>query len=277
MKLGFLAIVMLALVNPLLAKARISPDLQAVLNQPGSQMTTVILQTANALTPAERDVIRTCGGIILYEFTGARMYGLRVPIQAIQPLSALGSAIYLSSNRPAENKASHLATTTGSSLVYPTGTTPGVDGAGVGIAILDSGINEAMDFADTSAGVTVKNKTTYPSRVTARRGFLGVDSGVYINSQMSLAASANAAAYAGRRATASFSMTYNEANSAKAQTLTVLLNSANNVPYSVRINGQSLATGVFPASGKINLTFSKGANIGTDKPLPAQFDPITVA
>jgi len=81
-----------------------------------------------------------------------------MPLSAIQNLSLSGLINYVSPNRPTRTTG-HIESTTGTSLVRNQSATPWrgaytLDGSGVGIAVLDSGIYASHSSFKNSSGAS---------------------------------------------------------------------------------------------------------------------------
>lgn len=96
-----------------------------------------------ALTALRQDILAR-GGSVLYNYLSVRALAAMLPVSALRPLAARADVLSISPNRPTARQASLLQDSAGAStLPAPLGTAlaAGLDGSGVGIAVLDSGID----------------------------------------------------------------------------------------------------------------------------------------
>lgn len=268
--LTVLAVAVLAAPAGAKSSGRLSPDLQRAINsQPPSAKTTVVVQAADVMTAADHEAVRALGGIVLYEFRSTNIYALRLPVRSVERLSSLTKVLYVSADRETKStSASHLAATTGAELVYPTARTTGVDGKGVAIAILDTGIAPTgEEFADTSAS-PAKSST----RIKANRGFEGIDRSIRIQAAGDLTAQGKS-----RSPSGSTKMQYFEDKNKTEQKLTIQLD---NLPaqsqLTLRFNGIPVSNFTTGKTGSVQLDFAAGADIKDAVPLPWQFEPCTI-
>jgi subtilisin family serine protease len=151
---------------------KISPELRALLRASGGgSRVNVIVQQSDATGPNLDALLNRFGGRITRKFGKLKAQAVSLPPQAIEALAARGDVRYVSPDREV-GAAGHVEATTGTgevrvqSLISLLGitTTTTLDGEGVGIAVVDSGID---------AGHAVFRDGLGLSRVAASVDFTG--------------------------------------------------------------------------------------------------------
>ncbi|HEX3560829.1 MAG TPA: S8 family serine peptidase [Pyrinomonadaceae bacterium] len=134
---------------------KISPDLREALSGNGSDRVSLILQGDDLKNASVREYLKASGATFGGSFNSLGAQAVEVPLSAVKGLSEQQGVAHLSLDR--ELKAlsdGHVSTTTGESViekdeqVSPTTgavTVTKIDGKGIGIAILDSGIYAAHE------------------------------------------------------------------------------------------------------------------------------------
>ncbi len=153
-------------------KGRLAPDLAEKLrnNSPSDKVRLVVstLKGADFTTVVER--VKGLGFNVSDELRNVREIVLELPLEAVESLAGVEGIDYVAPDRPVQGLASHLQMTTGASKVYPVDlggpllsfTTSlllsgsGYDGSGVGVAVLDSGID--IDRPDLTERYTGKRR-----------------------------------------------------------------------------------------------------------------------
>ncbi len=146
---------------------KISRDLRVSINNDASKMMRVIVQTQ---TPPQKTkdfltALSRTGGTIRKSFTRINAAVVEIPAASVDSLLSRTDIKFISPDRPTQ-VSGHVEVTTGTSLArsYGTPTTGVIDGHGIGIAVLDSGIYSAHDSLHSS---------TLQSRVVANVDFTG--------------------------------------------------------------------------------------------------------
>lgn len=142
--------------NQLVSSVKVSDDLSSLLLNPSSARQDVIVQLNGPLTLTLRTLIALIGGQITAEFANFDMIAVRLPATSLSQLLTLPGILYVSPDRPTAVMG-HVTTTTGADAAR-TGSlsTPGLNGSGIGIAILDSGIYDShKSFTGTSNNIRV--------------------------------------------------------------------------------------------------------------------------
>lgn len=131
--------------------SKISQDLQELLDkepqigEPNAgaspSMVDVIIQTSSKPGRGFFRELSSKGWFLLSDYTNVDAVAAQVPINQLGELASRSDVEYVSLDRPTR-AAGHLETTTGASIAryYGSSSTGNIDGSGVGIAILDSGL-----------------------------------------------------------------------------------------------------------------------------------------
>jgi len=140
-------------------KAGIAPDLAQSMekNSPSNIVPLVIsLQGADPDFVAIR--VKELGGVVRKYFRHVDHMLVELPLESVDALSGVEGIDYVAPDRTVTGVTSHLEITTGASAAYTISssnlalTTSGLDGSGVTVAVLDSGINpDHDDLRDGSA------------------------------------------------------------------------------------------------------------------------------
>jgi subtilisin family serine protease len=110
----------------------------------GVTRASVIIQTPGTATTSLLSAITNVGGKVKKKYVSMYMLSATLPGSAFHTIADRDDVIYISYDRRTKGKG-HLQTTTGADLVrnYGNAATGAITGAGIGIAILDSGIYAA--------------------------------------------------------------------------------------------------------------------------------------
>ncbi len=139
-------------------KAGVASDLQEEIQKgsPSSRVRLVVsLRGADPLYVAGK--VQELGGEVRRHFRNVDEMALELPLGSVTALSEIEGLDYIAPDREVRGLASHIETTTGASQVYYTSLgalmVPGVDGSGVTVAVLDSGIDaDHFDLRDEIKG-----------------------------------------------------------------------------------------------------------------------------
>ena len=145
------------------AQSKIAPDLLAAITSSsapllpwlksvnGQPMVKVLVTSNNAdasLTDL-RGFVLSLDGSVFYNYASFRMVAVMVPASRVMDLARRADVVTLSPNRAVVRASSQLQLTTGAAnAVSPNGTR--LDGNGVGIAIVDSGIGYSHQSVSTT-------------------------------------------------------------------------------------------------------------------------------
>jgi len=137
-------------------KAGIAPDLQQKIGrQSPSQPVRVLLNLGDSDPKVVAGKIKALGGAVRTHYRNVGIMVVDLPLGAVGGLAEIDGLDYISPDRQVNGLASQLETTTGASLVnsgvFSSQNT--IDGSGVGVAVLDSGIDpDHFDLRDDTKG-----------------------------------------------------------------------------------------------------------------------------
>jgi serine protease AprX len=158
-----IALILLLGISPALAetggKSGVASDLLERINResPANSVRLLLnLTGADAKQVAAR--VKELGGTVRRHFGHVGVMVVDLPLGAVEALADTEGVEYVAPDRQITGLASHLETTTGASVAYNSGlswvTLPGIDGSGVGVAVLDSGIDsDHVDFRVDTKGI----------------------------------------------------------------------------------------------------------------------------
>src|SRR6185503_11233742 len=152
--------------------SKISPDLQKlILSGNGDTRVKVIVQSTSSTTNLLGSLLNTVGGLLVSVLANLNIRILDVTVDSVQVLASDPSVSYISLDAPVRSSG-HITNTTGTQQVRAQKSLLGLnntlDGSGVTIAILDSGIDSKhKSFATTgkikfSKDFTGENRTDDP-------------------------------------------------------------------------------------------------------------------
>ena len=156
---------------------KISPDLLPALTaasaresaSPSVETVRAIVQTQGQTGAQLEQFISARGGRVLRRFGSFRATAVELPAGALDSLAELSEVRYISKDRPTR-LLGHVSLTTGADAVRTQSNSGGsytLDGTGIGIAVLDSGVSHSHDsFLDGSSN----------SRIVADVDFTGLSS-----------------------------------------------------------------------------------------------------
>ena len=133
---------------------KVSEDLRERANRPtaAQDQVNVILQFRDKPSDVAETALSHCGAKTKGDYRNLNTRAVQMPASAVNDLAALDEVAYVSTDREVRSSG-HLSATTGADLVrsIPNSTGSELDGSGIGIAVLDSGVymNHAS-FSDRS-------------------------------------------------------------------------------------------------------------------------------
>src|SRR3990172_3682548 len=137
------------------ATEKIASDLQDKVDRsPGVDRVNVLIQSTGRWARALDDATNSNGGTITRSYSNFDMRAVNLPLAAIRGLAARSDVKFVSSDSELRPQG-HISTTTGADNVRAQQTSGGasytLDGSGIGIAILDSGIDSKhVSFTDAN-------------------------------------------------------------------------------------------------------------------------------
>src|SRR5213594_2934399 len=170
-RLALLALITLLAAGLSLAdgkKHKVSQDLDALKSGPSGSTVDVIIQFNQTPTVAHHQKVQDKGGVLKTKLDAIKGAHYSVPVESLQSLADDPDVAYISPNRP-------LSGTSTSTLDY----TPesvnaqvawqqwGLDGTGVGVAVIDSGVTAVGDLY-----WWIPSNQTYGSRVVYSQNFV---------------------------------------------------------------------------------------------------------
>ena len=137
-------------------RAGIASDLQERMGKESpSNKVRVLLNLGDNDPRVVAEKIKELGGAVRRHFRNVGVMVVDLPLGAVNALAEIDGLEYVAPDRAVNGLASHIETTTGASLVYSsvlTSLTP-TDGSGIGVAVLDSGIDSShVDLRDDTKG-----------------------------------------------------------------------------------------------------------------------------
>ena len=144
----------------------ISSDLRDQLNnESGNKLVSVILQLDAKPTGQLNALLNSNGVHIRKQFTSLDSFALELPLNVVNALSQFPEVSFVSVDGEVKTLGGHVAHTTGADNVRSMSSDGALDGSGIGIAILDSGIfGGHTSFLDSQTG---------QSRVVVNQDFTG--------------------------------------------------------------------------------------------------------
>ena len=142
-------------------KRKISSDLESIINKGGAGQLSLIIQTPGEASSALRSAVARGNGAVRRNYANIDALAVQLPPGKVRQLAARSNVKYISLDRKTL-VAGHVETTTGTNQVRGMSTPSGqpVNGSGIGIAIIDSGID-------------ISHHSFMPSRVVASVDFTG--------------------------------------------------------------------------------------------------------
>src|ERR1051326_2176056 len=230
------------------AKAdKVSPDLRGKVaaSQGGNDLVSVIVQL-NAPASGQLKALLNGNGVHLKnEFKNLGVLTVDLPVSVVAQLSSFDEVSYVSVDRPTA-ATGHVSLTTGADAVRNTSgiNVNGLDGTGVGIALLDSGIYAShTDFLDKSNNVRVVYSQDFTGEGRTDDPF---GHGTFVASAAAGSGRVSNAAYLGIAPNASL-INLRVLNSQGTGTTSATLNALNWVlqnraAYNIRVVNMSLGT-----------------------------------
>src|SRR5258705_1116267 len=132
---------------------RVSPDLRDQATNRGQSLVKVILQLNDKMSVQLNALLRSNGVKVKKQFVNFNSFAVDLPANLVDVLSNFPEVSFISIDSEVRSLGGHIAHTSGADNVRSMSSDGALDGNGVGIAIVDSGIYAAhTSFSDTQTG-----------------------------------------------------------------------------------------------------------------------------
>src|SRR5216684_3229389 len=135
-------------------KHKLSNDLDALKGRHDGATVDVIIQFNQTPTDAHHQKVQNKGGVLKTNLDFIKGAHYSVPVESLDALADDPDVVYISPDRPVEGSLDYVTAAVNAPIAW---NIYGLDGSGIGIAIIDSGIQNYDDFKDASR----KNRTVY--------------------------------------------------------------------------------------------------------------------
>ncbi len=135
-------------------KRKLSKDMEALKGRPSGGTVDVIIQFNQTPTDAHHQKVQNKGGVLKTKLDIIKGAHYSVPVESLDALADDPDVVYISPDRPVEGSLDYVTAAVNAPIAW---NIYGLDGSGIGIAIIDSGIHNYNDFKDASG----KNRTVY--------------------------------------------------------------------------------------------------------------------
>src|SRR5271165_4764694 len=123
--------------------AKLAPELKQAASD---HVVSVIVQYKTVPGNIHKDRIRMSGGAVVRDLALVKSVTAQVPSSALAALSEDDAVVYISPDRPVRSHMNNAAPAVLASYAWSLG----LDGSGIGVAVIDSGIHNVDDLADSS-------------------------------------------------------------------------------------------------------------------------------
>ncbi len=127
-------------------KHKVSRDLEALENAHGATVD-VIIQFTQAPTPTQHAKVRSKGGVLKKNLDIIKGAHYSVPVEALESLADDPDVAYISPDREVKGALDYTTSAVSAPVAW---NIYGLDGSGVGVAVIDSGIHSFNDFYGTN-------------------------------------------------------------------------------------------------------------------------------
>src|SRR6266700_5743715 len=135
-------------------KHKLSKDLDAFKGGPSGITVDVIIQFNQVPTAAHHQRVQNKGGVLKTNLDFIKGAHYSVPVESLDDLANDPDVAYISPDREVRGSLDYVTTAVGANVAW---NVYGLDGTGIGVAIIDSGIHKSSDFKDASG----KNRDVY--------------------------------------------------------------------------------------------------------------------
>src|SRR5713226_3667474 len=123
-------------------KHKLSKDLDALKGGHNGATVDVIIQFNQTPTDAHHQNVQSKGGVLKTKLDFIKGAHYSIPVESLDALADDPDVAYISPNRPVRGSLDHAVTAVNGDLAYASGW----NGTGVGIAVIDSGVNSIYDL-----------------------------------------------------------------------------------------------------------------------------------
>src|SRR6266571_4782096 len=158
-RLAFLTLITLLVAGLSLAdgkKHKLSRDLEAFRGGPNGATVDVIIQFNQTPTTAHHQKVQDKGGVLKTNLDFIKGAHYSVPVEALDALADDPDVVYISPDRRLSGALDQTAAAVNANVAWQSGW----DGTGIGVAVIDSGINDHPDLYSTS-GYSGRTRITY--------------------------------------------------------------------------------------------------------------------
>src|SRR5229473_1055524 len=143
-RLALLTLITLLVAGLCLAdgKHKLSKDLDALKGNNSGATVDVIIQFNQTPTDAHHQKVQNKGGVLKTKLDFIKGAHYSVPVESLDALADDPDVAYISPNRPVRGSLDHVVTAVNGDLAYASGW----NGAGIGIAVVDSGVSSNYDM-----------------------------------------------------------------------------------------------------------------------------------
>ncbi len=156
-RLAFLALITLLAAGLSFAdgkKHKLSNDLDALKGGHSGTTVDVIIQFNQTPTDAHHQKVQSKGGVLKTNLDFIKAAHYSVPAESLDALADDPDVTYISPDRDVSGSLDYVTSAVGAPTAW---NIYGLDGSGIGVAVIDSGIHKSSDFKDASG----KNRVIY--------------------------------------------------------------------------------------------------------------------
>src|SRR5216683_7250877 len=135
-------------------KHKLSKDLDALKGGNDGATVDVIIQFNQTPTDAHHQKVQSKGGVLKTKLDFINGAHYSVPVESLDALADDPDVAYISPDREVSGSLDYVTSAVGANVAW---SVYGLDGTGIGVAIIDSGIHKSSDFKDASG----KNRVIY--------------------------------------------------------------------------------------------------------------------
>src|SRR6266705_1125064 len=128
-------------------KNKVSKDLDALKGGHDGATVDVIIQFNQKPTAAQHQKVRNKGGVLKTNMDFIKGAHYSVPVESLDDLANDPDVAYISPDREVSGSLDYVTTAVGANVAW---NVYGLDGTGIGVAVIDSGIHKSSDFKDAS-------------------------------------------------------------------------------------------------------------------------------